>query len=341
LKVNDLEREIHADRTLYEDLLSRSRQVAVQREIQTPDARIVSDPTSPLRASFPRYKLFFAIAATISGLLAAGLVILLDMRDEQPSLGLEEIEAECDLAGLGALPRVRRSQRRVGTALPPHSQLAASLQTVQNSISFRNGVRQPQIVAFTSALPGDGKTLVASLYAASVASTERRVLLIDADLRRSLLARSFASKPGTRGTVSVLQKKSSLMDSVVTNPALGIDVLVVEAPDHIKPELVLKPEFIVALMAEARQHYDVIVIDTPPVVVVDDALAFARLADVTVMVIRWGRTPARFIRAALRRLNLAEANVIGGVLNGVDPRKRNANSMDVETYRLYTKSYLS
>jgi succinoglycan biosynthesis transport protein ExoP len=341
LTVSQLEREIQADRTLYEDLLSRSRQVAVQREIQTPDARIVSEPTMPLKPSFPRYGLFFATAASFSALLAAGFVVLLEKRSTRPSLGLEEIEAECDLPGLGALPRIRRSQRHVGMAPAPQSHLSAALQTVQNSIVLRNGVRQPQVVAFTSALPGDGKTLVASLYARSVASMGRRVLLLDADLRRSQWARSLFKGQVSSGTIGVLQKKATLKDSILVDPALGFDVLAVEPSGRNDSEFFLQPDRVADLIKEARQLYDVVVIDTPPLAVVDDALSVARLADATVMVIRWGRTPTRFIRAALRRLGLAGANVVGEVLNGVDPRRRGATSVDVDAYRLYTRSYLS
>lgn len=331
LTASQLEREIDAERRLYDDLLARSKQVAIQREMQEPDARIASNASLPLRPQFPQHGLLMAISLSAAALLAGAVAIAVDKLGAKPSLSLEEIETACGMPGLAVLPRVKLSHRKLRYALTPLSYLAASYQTLRNSIWFRCGTRPPKVILFTSALPGDGKTTVAAFFARSLALNGKRVLLVDADLRRSGLGRSLRLTPRT-GIVSCLRQTRTLQESAIRDPELGLDVLAVERGASDPDNLLAKDRF-EYMLDEARRAYDVVVVDTPPIAAVDDALPIVSLADVTVMVVRWGRTPHQVIRATLRRLHLAGANVLGAVLNANDPAKHKSNSRDLEAYR--------
>jgi succinoglycan biosynthesis transport protein ExoP len=339
LAATQLERKTDADRRLYDDLLLRSKQVTIQRETQEPDARIISDASLPVRPAFPRPFMLYTIAVSGAVLFAGAVSALVDKLRTGPSRSLDEIEAACGLPGLAVLPEVKTSRRRLRIALTPMSYLAASLQTLQNSVAFHSADRPTKVIAVTSAMPGDGKTTVTALFARSLALAGKSVLLIDADLRRNGMTRLLRMAP-QGGIVSQLQKTRSLRESIVTDAELGLDVLAVERTSN-NPDRLLNPSHVQSLLDEARGLYDVIVIDTPPLAAVDDALAVAAHADATIMVVRWGRTPHHTIRAAVQRLRLAGAHVVGAVLNATDPRKHRSGARDLEAYRPLAGSYFS
>jgi capsular exopolysaccharide synthesis family protein len=339
LAATQLERKTDADRRLYDDLLLRSKQVNIQREIQEPDARIVSNASLPVKPAFPRRFMLFTIAVSGAGLFAGAISAFVDKLRRGPSQSLEEIEAACGLPGLAVLPVIKTPRRQLRVALTPMSYLAASFQTLQNSIAFHSADRLAKVIAVTSAMPGDGKTTVAALFARSLVLTGKNVLLVDADLRRNGMTRLLRMTP-QGGIVSQLQNAQSLRDSIVTDAELGLDVLAVERSSG-NPGRLLSPDHVEGLMHEARDLYDVIVVDTPPLAAVDDALAVAVHADATLVVVRWGRTPHHTIRAAVQRLRLAGAQVVGAVLNATDARKHRSGARDLEAYRPLSGSYFS
>ncbi len=337
LSATQLERSTDTDRRLYDDLLARSKQIAIQREMQEPDAKIASEASLPLTPAFPRRGVLLAIAFSGAIVLSAAVALLADKLRRSPSLSLEEIETACGVSGLAVLPRVKLSRRRLQVALAPLSYLAAALQSLRNSIAYHSNDRLPKVIVFTSALPRDGKTTVALLFAKSLALTGRNVLLIDADLRRPGLSR-LLQLPGREDIPGTPGKARNLVESVLTDRELGFDLLAGDRAWGDSGSL-LSQETVRDLLNEARGLYDNVIIDTPPIAAVDDALPFASLADATVFVVRWGHTPHQVIRAALRRLRLAGANVAGAVLNATDPNKHRSGLRDLEAYRPPSGSY--
>ncbi len=335
LTAAQLERDIEVDRHLYDDLLLRSKQVSMQGQLQDADTRIVSAATLPLRPSFPRKSMLIAIsimAATVIGGISAFLVDLFSTRKAGT---LEEIAAVCGAAGLAVIPRLSASERR--RAAPPKagSYLAATLQRLANSIAFRCMKRTPQVTVFMSAFPGEGKTVLATLYARAMASGGKQVLLVDADLRRCGLTETIAAGAG-HGLAECLTGLA-LKDCVVRDQASGVDVLATGGVQG-DPGMLLTAERVIDFLATARHDYEAIIIDTAPVMVVDDALQLIAQADATVLVARWNRTPLEAIRKALGRVALAGGNVVGVAITAVDMRKYRSGP-DTPASRARSKSY--
>ncbi|HVC17405.1 MAG TPA: Wzz/FepE/Etk N-terminal domain-containing protein [Rhodanobacter sp.] len=329
LTASQIARETDADRRLYDDLLARSKQVAVQRETQEADARLVSGASLPLRPIFPRTGILSLIAATAAALLSGALVVAFDLLKSQKFTTLTEVERYGGLPGLAIVPRVRLGRREHQPRLAFRSPLAASLQTLRNSIFFRCQAEGPHVIVFTSAMVNDGKSFVSVLFAQSVAANGKRVLLIDADLRRGSLTRRLGIA-GHTGLASAL-RGTALSACIVRDVEESYDALPCDAGRK-SAEALLGVDRIRAVLAEARGLYDVVVIDTPPLAAVDDALSFAAVADATVLVIRWANTQLTIVEAALRRLRLANAHVVGAVLNAAKPSGSPAR--DLEAYRL-------
>jgi capsular exopolysaccharide synthesis family protein len=326
----DLEREANAIRALYESLLSRQKQVATQVGIQQPDAQLASAASVPHNPSFPDKPLLLAvglIGATASG---AGLALFLDRRRK----GLEslaEVEAATGLRRVVALPGVPR--RRLGKgaarmALPdqvaarPKSVAAEAVRTLRNALALR-GESLPRLLAVTSSLPGEGKTSVALALARSLAASGHRVLLVEGDLRRGTLARLHRDRPlAERGIIGVLEGRLPLEAAVVEDRATPLRILPAEGEAE-APQDLLVPERFGQLIAAAGRDHDHVIVDTPPVGAVSDALLIARCVEATLLVVRADTTPRDCVAATVRALHEADLPIAAAVLNATEPTRGN------------------
>lgn len=338
LSATQLDRDTDADRRLYSDLLARSKQVAIQKEIQEPDARVVSPPSLPVNPAFPRRGLLFVIAAAAAAVIAGGLVLLLD-RFRSHTQTLAEIEGHHGIAGLGTLPRARRFRLREAARRdlrPRFQKLATAIQVIGNSITFRTPQGGSKIIVMASPGRGDGRTSASLLLARSLAERGERVLLVDADLKRRGITNVLRlnSNPGVVDAALAPVGLSELVvpgtgsrpeGSSASPNELPFDVLPAGS-DRADPYTILHRAELRSLLAEARGRYSIIVIDTPPLAEVDDALAFVADADATVVIVREGQTSDSALQAALRRLQLANARIVGAVLNS---NKRNVQQITV------------
>ncbi len=325
-----LQREVDAERKLYDDLLGRSMQVSAQYEIQQADTRVVSAPLASQRPSFPRYGLLGAIATCLAAVLSAGVVLLLE-RLRGGSRNLAAIERGVGLPGLGSVPRLRIGKRAAWPPLlEPLTQPAAAMQSLVNSISFQVTGASPRLLAICSALPGEGKTTIAALVATSMAQGGARVLLVDADFRQRGLSRRMGLS-AARGLVGLLETGGSLAEAIVHDARTGLDVLAAERRCA-NPYRLVRAANLGRVLAEARAAYDAVIIDTPPLAAVDDALAFTAAADATILVAAWGSTPEPALRGCLQRLRLAGARHVGVALNRV-PRSGHASQPGLESVR--------
>ncbi len=331
-----LQREVDAQSKLYDDLLGRQQQVEAQYEIQDADARVVSPPLAPQQPSFPRRGLLGAIAACASALLAGLMALALErLRGESRSLG--EIERSVGVIGFASIPRLRSARLRAWPPmLEPLTQEAASIQALVNSLAFQSGGMPPRIVAVVSAVPGEGKTTIASLLATSLAQNGARVLLVDADMRRRALSRRTRLSLSV-GLIGLLERGGSVAQAVVRDERAALDILAAER-SCANPYRFMRDGTLAAVLAEARASYDTVVIDTPPLAAADDALPFAVAAEATIVVASYGSTPTAALRGALQRLRMAGARNLGVALNRV-PRHGQAYQPGLESVRSVPRLY--
>lgn len=326
------QRKLDADRSLYSDLLGRSKQVAIQRQTQEANAYVVSPPTLPLQPSAPRRGLLISLGLCIATVFA-GVVAFLVGTLRARSVSLSAVEQKCGINGIGTIPTVRwrrsRSQRAVADIMGPMSKFASSIHTLSNSLSHSPAFPNPQVIAVASALPGDGKTLLTACLGRSFAMSGQRVLLIDGDFRQPDLARVL-KVPTSTGILAVLEKQSSLNAAVKRLDELEVDVLPVEKNvGNVFAHL--GDDKINALIDQARASYDMILIDTSSMGVVDDSIAWIRTADLTYCVARAGKTPYEAIEQMAKRVQSFGIPCAGIVLNGVGKPRRQTLSRFLPT----------
>jgi capsular exopolysaccharide synthesis family protein len=206
------------------------------------------------------------------------------------------------------------NKRRI-TMLRPDSFVAEQFRTLRARIDSIAAQHPLRTIAFTSALPGEGKSVAAvNLALVSSMSVGRRVLLVDADLRRPRIHATLGVLP-ENGLAEVLTDRCSLSEAVVKVEGFNLEVLAVRSQPP-NPSELLASERMKQLVEEAGRSYDRVIIDVPPTLSLPDAKIVAELADGVVLVVRAGSTSSDDVGAALEVLD--RRRVVGVVLNGVE-----------------------
>lgn len=322
VQLRQLEREAEANRNLYESFLQRFKETSEQQGIIESDARVISVAAPPEKPSSPGPVLFGAVGFTASLMLGTLLALLLERLDSGLRTGRQVEEALCAPA-LGLVPRLDRLKRRQ----KPHQYLIAkplsayteSLRAIFTSLKLSNVDDPPKVVLVTSSLPQEGKTTLALSLATFAARSSQRVLLLDLDLRHPSIHRDLGLAP-TTGFVELMAGEAALEDVVLHDEESGIDLLPVKRQTA-NPTDVLASQKMRLLLAELRQSYDFVVIDSAPLLGVTDSKIAALLADKVLFVAQWEKTNVDTARNGLAHLLEVKAPVAGVVLTQVDIKK--------------------
>jgi succinoglycan biosynthesis transport protein ExoP len=328
-----LEREAEAARSLLTAVLQRSQQTVAQTAIEKPDARVLSPAVPPTRPSWPRVPLILAGAVALGMLFGLMIIYFLEIADRSIRSG-EEIRSELGLPCLALVPEMRRRLGR-GSRVEdyvvnkPLSAAAEAMRSLRAGLWLGN--EAPKCVVVSAARPGEGKTTTAISLARVAAAGGERVILIDCDLRQPGFARVFGRSDGP-GLVDLLQGNASLSAIRRRDRLTPLDYIMVGSSEPAASRLFMV-EAMTALIEKLRADYDLIVLDAPPALAMVDARVIGRVADATLLCVRWRDTPRSVARAALDLLNEAKANVLGAVLTRVDPRShRRSGYADAEVY---------
>lgn len=316
-QLRDLERQAEADRNLYESLLTQAKQAAAEQDIQRPDAQIVARAEPPTNPSGQNKRELLATAGSMS--LICGFLLAFALESVDPSFRrADEIEQLTGLPVLGLVPTVEPPQRRRKPAASPEALLSEAL------IGVRSGLRHAQagtpigILLVTSPTGDDGKTFFAIALGRSVARAGVRCLLIDCHFQRPAVAALLA--PATaRGALAPARYPQIQADA-----ASGLHYIAAPAVDQrrlFRSQELFESAELRSYLQRMRSQYDLIILDAPPAPAASEVIALSRLADATVCLARWGRTPRRVVLTTLRFLALRGVSVAGIVLSRVDLRR--------------------
>ncbi|MEM1362923.1 MAG: polysaccharide biosynthesis tyrosine autokinase [Pseudomonadota bacterium] len=320
VRLEQLQREAEADRLIYESFLVRLREISVQQGTQEPDARVLSAAVVPQSAAAPRKALVLAAAIFLGGMIGTTLVLLREMRSHGFRLA-KDLERATGLTVLGQIPRTpHRTRGALITILKekPNSPMAESARNLRTSVMLANVDKPPQVIMSTSSLPSEGKTTTSILLSHYLAALNKKVLLVECDIRRRVMSEYFDFK-GTRGFVSVLSGNARLEDVRTHDRRMNIDVLPGEATPVNAADLFSSDRF-ADFIGELREQYDHIIVDTPPVLLVTDARIIAQLVDATLLNVKWDATTAMQVETALDSFRSANLRVHGLVLTQIDPK---------------------
>lgn len=332
IQVRALERDAEAARTLLAAVQQRSQQTVAQTAIEKPDARVLSAAMPPPEPSWPRAGLILLGSLALGGLFGMLLIYFLEMTDRSLHSG-EEIRAELGLPCLALVPEMKRRLGRRSVedyvVTKPMSAAAEAMRSVRAGLWL--GQNPPKCVVVTAARPGEGKTTTAVSLARIAAQGGERVILIDCDLRQPGFVRVFGRDDGP-GLVDLLGGAASLAAVRKRDRLTQLDYVMVGSNEPAASRLFMG-DAMGELIARLRDEYDLIVLDAPPALAMVDARVIGRVADATLLCVRWRDTPRSVVRAAMDLLADAKANVVGALLTRVDPQShRRSGYADAEVY---------
>jgi capsular exopolysaccharide synthesis family protein len=302
-----LNREAATNRSLYDGLLQRYREVSTAAGVTNNNISILDkampngNPVSPK----PLRNMFLALIAGLG--LGLGIAFLRDkMNDAVRSP--DEVNSKLNLPLLGTTPVVGNDQVKADLALPA-SALSEAYHSIRSSIEFATTSGAPQSLLITSSRPGEGKSTTAMAMAADFATIGLKVLLVDADLRRPSLHKSMGIA-NEDGFVHVLVGRLPLEQAVRKNH--GVNFLPSGAIPPNPTEL-LAPNNIRSFLKVASARYDLVIFDGPPVMGLADSPQMSSVVESTVLVLETA-APRAQARTVIRRLKAAKANIIGIVM---------------------------
>jgi succinoglycan biosynthesis transport protein ExoP len=317
VKLQELEREAQANRMLYENMLNRFKETSESQDIQQPDATVIAKADIPLQPSFPNKPLFVFTAMLASICLGTALALLAERLDNCFRAGAQ-IEAYTGVPGIGLVPAVS-SAVRDELILHPSSAFSEAIRSVRSALGMLDTESPPRTILVTSAAPEEGKSTTAFSLARAAAQAGISTLLVDCDWRRPALHRIMDARNGA-SLVDVFEGRADAEDLIQTDSATGMAFIVGRRVVHNANDLI-GGQYMRNFLKEALARYELIVLDSPPVMAASDAVILSRLVDATLFVVRWGATPRQVVINAIRMLQKAQAKFAGVVVNRVNVRK--------------------
>jgi len=322
-KLQALEREVEANRQLYDMFLTRFKETNVSGNMDTTNARVI-DPAVSSSVVRPKKQRMMLVAVLLALIVGFGLAILIEQLDNTLKSG-DEVEQRLGLAMLGTLPLIRGLKKTKGQSAGRRfvednkSVFAEAIRTIRTGVVLSNLDNPHKVVMITSTVPGEGKTTLAMNLALALAQLEK-VLIVDADMRRASIASQFGIAKDAPGLSNLVAGTSDASQCVHSFDDLGLDVL----PAGIIPpnplELLSSQRFSDAL-EQLAETYDRVVIDTAPTQSVSDALMVSTKASAVLYVVKADSTPHPLAQAGVKRLRQVDAHLVGAVLNQLDTKK--------------------
>ena len=343
IPLNAMQRDADAARAELQAVLQQIQNVAQKGAIETAEAHEISQALPPERPSWPHTGPMTAAACGAGVGLGLLLVYMLHLFDTSVNSG-DDIRAATGLTCFALLPEV--GKRALGATRiedyatrRPLTAYAEQIRGLRAGLWL--GAHRPRVIAIAAARPGEGKTVVTLSLGRSAQQAGERVLLIECDFRQARFARLLAAE-GELGLSDLLRGAAGLEDVLRADPLTGLAFIPAGKPGGDPLSLFLS-DAMAQLIDVARTHYDLILLDTPPVQAMSEARVAAALADAVLLCVRWRQTPRSVLRHALELLRDAHANVVGTALTRVDPRAHiRSGATDAEVYhRRYRPYYRS
>jgi polysaccharide biosynthesis transport protein len=345
VRLAELERNSDAAKTLYASLLDQYKQKLASQGTEQSKAYVVAYAAPPNVPSSPNL-LAYLIGGIVAALLGGALVAttlenmeggLLNQSMTEKALGLPVLAAVPDVRTVKDAPLKGATPGDIADHLLRHPTgvFAESLRSVRTGLNLGQEGQSKKIFAVTSAVADEGKTTTAVCLARSAAAAGSRVLLIDCDLRRHAASSIFAPSPSA-GLYEVLRNEARIERAIVKDPATGMDFLPATASAH--PSIdVITSRAMRTLLRRVSESYDLVLLEMPPVLPVAETRVVSAMADGTILVVRWRKTPVEVARKAIGLLTRAHANLAGTVLTRVSLSWTAVGSLGDDVY--YYQSY--
>jgi len=320
IRYSILKREVDTNRTLYDGLLQRLKEIGVAGGVGINNISVVD------KAQVPAYPYKPDLSKNLTMGLAIGLVIgllvawLLEHLDDTIRFA-DDVERETGAAVLGVVPKLKVTEsNRIGIALGPHldptSAFSEAYRSVRTALQFSTASGAPRRLVVTSSSKNEGKSTTALALAINFAQMGKPVLLIDADLRNPVLHKMLKVE-NARGLSNYLSSNSTVLQMVQKTDIPNLYVMTT-GPLPPNPVELLSGMKMISLLAQAEEHFAHVIVDGPPVLGIADSIVLSNQVENAVFVVESGRTRKGHAKAALKRLQQAGVHPLGVILTKID-----------------------
>ncbi|RVQ67854.1 polysaccharide biosynthesis tyrosine autokinase [Croceicoccus ponticola] len=315
VRYNTLAREADTNRSIYDGLLQRYRELNASAGISTSNLSIVDKAQVPRSPSSPNLIKNLMIAILLGLMAAAAFILLRDQLDDTIRVP-EDVEAKMHMPLLGVVP-TSQDDNPTNELLDPKSPMSEAYNSLRGALMYSTANGLPRILQVTSSQPGEGKSTSSNAIARGFARMGKRVVLIDADLRRPS-EHKHHNLPNDRGLSDLLTGARELDATIMHEVAPNLYVITSGPIPPSPTELLSGPRF-AHLLEQLSAQFDCVVIDSPPVLGLADAPVMSALADGVVFVVEASRSRSGMLKTAVRRLRAMNPVILGAVLTKFDP----------------------
>jgi tyrosine-protein kinase Etk/Wzc len=315
--VDNIRRELEVNNKMYLFLLEKKTNTLIARAGIIPQVQMIEKPSSlgivgPDKGRINRLFLF-------SGIVLAFLMAFIRRVAFEHVENVNELSAITSFNIIGGAPYVRELMHEVIVDKQPKSQVAESFRTIRSNISFYGDGKGARKIIISSFLPSEGKTFCSSNLATILARSDKKVLLIDFDLHKPKIHKTFQIENQV-GVSTFLSGKTGMEESIVKGVTENMDIMV-SGPIPPNPSELIMKKNVNDLMTWAEERYDYVLIDTPPFGLLNDAISLISHSDLFIVVMNTKFANKRGIQAVERMLEKYNAASIGIILNGIRESK--------------------
>lgn len=329
-------RQLEVSRELYNHYFSRMQQASVKVDTSGQTARIIDRAVEPPRPYKPNIPLNLAIGLVLGLAVGFGLVFLLAFMDDKVKSAYD-IESVLGVPLVGIVPHIFSidAQEKARIVADEHDKHAVeAFRSIHSTLKLNEESRNAKILLSTSTIPSEGKTFVSTNTAITFSQHGERTIVIDADLRMPNVAKGLGLD-GRLGVIQVLSDESDLDSAIQKDYLPNLDILPSGGSTK-SPTQLLGSERFTNLIHELRLRYDRIIIDTPPIATVSDAMNILPLVDGVLLVIRFNMVKRKTAAVNIRRLRESNIPIFGAILNNL-----NTHVAGYYYSHYYDKSYKS
>jgi capsular exopolysaccharide synthesis family protein len=316
----ELKRAYDNNQRLYDMVLKRLKDAGLAGLLETSNVRILDRARPSAAPVRPNLRNNLLTALVIGLMLGVGVAFAIEALDS--SVRTQEHLEQLGATFLGVIPRVEprpgEAKDDLAVHTSPKSALAECCRAIRTNLLFMSPDKPLRTILVTSSSPQDGKTTAAIDLSITMADSGNRVLLLDADMRRPRIHRAFGLQNGA-GLSSLILGEVTLDAVVQATPVQNLSVVTC-GPIPPNPSELLHAQAFAALVRDAAERYDRIIIDSPPIAAVSDALIVSTSVDGTAVIVKAGSTTRDAVRRTLRSLADVNARILGVVLNDVDTK---------------------
>ncbi|MDE2228399.1 MAG: polysaccharide biosynthesis tyrosine autokinase [Alphaproteobacteria bacterium] len=320
IRLEALERDATVNQNLLEAMLARAKETIGREQIETPDAKLITAAAPPVSPTYPP-KLLIMLLSVCGGLFAGSLAALMRESTDHTFRRSDEIEQATGLPVIAMVPDLKgTTQPSVHVLRKPISGFSESLRKIYVGLQLSEAAQPPKTVMFSSATPGEGKSVLVASLARLLARNGKRIMLIDCDWRAPTLHRVF-QRSDKNGLASLLADEGvPLSDVIYNDPLSGVDVIVSGGWNPHSMQLLTSARMRAVLQTFGK-NYDLVILDTPPVLVGAEVLQLSRMVDKVIYTVRWGHTRREVALDGLKQLLEAGADIPGLVMSRVDAKR--------------------